>query len=487
MPTSVRDVAHRPAGALAPRRWPRRLLIGANIFVAFCVLFTAAGYGYVRLKYSQIDKIDLCNALRRCGDDDPGTAMNVLLVGSDTRSNLSAQDQKSFGASVVAGQRSDTIMVMHVDPREEKAAILSIPRDTYVQIAGTRRSDRINTAFEASTLEEGARTLINTITQTLGIPIDHYVSVDFVGFKGIVNSVDGVTIPFPAPARDKLAGLDIKTAGCVKLNGDQALAYARSRNFETFESGRWRFDPRADLGRIQRQQDFIRRVMRKAISRGARNPLKLPGLVNQGVKYVKIDKALSTRDIATLGKRFRSLEPDAVDMLTLPGVNATIGGASVLRLKQPEAQAIIDRFTGKTLPTTGGPPPNILPNTVKVRVLNGSGVGGQGGQTAAKLQQFDFNISGTGDAKAFNYTTPVVSYGRGQLLKARLVAAYVQGAVQLKQDLTLQGVDVEFITGTALGAIRAPGEGAAATTPTTATAPAGAKPQSKGASTGLSC
>src|SRR5207302_4859912 len=119
-------------------------------------------------------------------------------------------------------------------------------------------------------------------------------------------------IPFPAPARDKVTGLDVKTPGCISLNGDQALAYARSRHFQSFESGHWREDPTADLGRIRRQQDFIRRVVRKAISRGVRNPIKMLGLVDQGVKFIQIDKAMSTKDIFNLGKRFRSLEPDAV-------------------------------------------------------------------------------------------------------------------------------------------------------------------------------
>ena len=123
------------------RRWPRRLLIGANIFVALCVLVTAGGYGYIRLKYGQINKVDLCSVLRQCGKDDAGVPMNVLLVGSDTRETASSEDKKTSGAaSQVGGQRSDTIMILHVDPRAEKAAILSIPRDTYLPIAGTNRS-----------------------------------------------------------------------------------------------------------------------------------------------------------------------------------------------------------------------------------------------------------------------------------------------------------------------------------------------------------
>jgi LCP family protein required for cell wall assembly len=473
-----------------PRRWPRRLLIGANIFVAFCVLVTASGYAYVRVKYGQIDKLNLANVLRRGGDDDPGLPMNVLMVGSDTRETISAEDKAHFGSSSqVGGQRSDTIMVLHIDPREEKAAILSIPRDTYVPIAGTKHSNRVNTAFEQKSISEGARVLINTITQSIGIPIDHYVSVDFVGFRGIVNAVGGVVIPFPAPARDKVTGLNIPTAGCINLTGEQALAYARSRHFQTFESGHWREDPTADLGRIQRQQDFVRRVMRKAISKGARNPLKLPGLVNQGVKYVQIDQALSTKDIMRLGKRFRSLEPDKVDMLTLPGTNVNIGGAAVLKIKQPEAQAIIDRFTGRSAaPSQTGPPPNINPNTVRVRVLNGSGVSGQSSQTALRLTTYGFNNAGTGDADSFNYVTPVIKYGRGQELKARLLAAYIDGGATLKQDVTLQGVDVVLITGSALGSIRAPGTTAATTsTAVPATGPATTKPQPKGTPTALTC
>lgn len=477
MATSTR----RPPRTVAParvtghRRWPRRVLIVANVFVALCVTVTALGYGYIRVKYGQIHKLNLCNALRRCGSDDPGGPMNVLLVGSDTRATESASDQQHFGStSQVTGQRSDTIMILHIDPREQKASILSIPRDTYVPIFGTNHSDRINTAYQ-----RGAGSLIDTVTHSLGIPVDHYAEVDFVGFRGIVNSIGGIVVPFPAPARDTVTGLNVPTPGCINLTGDQALAYARSRDFQIFESGRWRFDPTGDIGRIGRQQDFVRRVMRKAISKGAHNPLKLPGLVNQGVKYVTIDKALSTKDILRLGKRFHSLSPDSVEMLTLTGTPVTINGASVLRPKQPDAQEIIDRFSGKVPETTtNGPPPNIPPSSVTVRVLNGSGAAGQGGQTLAKLQSFGFNTAGTGDANNFNYTTPVIRYGKGQELKARLVAAYVDPGAQLVADSNVKGVDVILITGTGLHGIRSPGTAAATTTtaPTNTT-----KPQSKGA------
>src|SRR4029079_3160002 len=129
-----------------------------------------------------------------------------------------------------------------------------------------------------------------------------------------------------------------------------------------------------------------------------------------------------------------------------------------------------------------------LPGTVKLRVLNGTGVNGQGSQTAVKLSRFSFNIAGTGDADKFSYVTPVIRYGRGQQLKAQLLAAYIEGGATIKQDLTLQGVDLVLVTGSALGGIRAPGNADPAEPTTSAPAsPAATKPQPKGAPPVLNC
>ena len=101
-------------------------------------------------------------------------------------------------------------------------------------IAGTDYSDRVNTSFSVG----GAAGLIATIEGALGFPINHYVEVDFVGFRDIVNAVDGVKVYFPSPVRDEVAGLFIDDPGCVKLDGDAGLAFVRSRNYETYESRR---------------------------------------------------------------------------------------------------------------------------------------------------------------------------------------------------------------------------------------------------------
>jgi LCP family protein required for cell wall assembly len=453
------------------RRWPRRLLIAANIIVALCVVVTATGYGYVRWKFGQIGTISDLGSVLRGGNGDeppPGEPMNVLVVGSDTREGIDQAGEDNFGGTrEVKGQRSDTIILLRVDPKQEQASMLSIPRDLYVPIAGTSRTDRINTAFE-----EGPDRLIATVNQTFGIPIDHYVQVDFNGFRGIVSAVDGVQIYSPARARDKVTGLDIPNPGCVTLDGNQALAFVRSRHYEYFENGKWRTDPTGDLGRIQRQQDFVRRVLKKANEKArGLNVLAINRLVETGIKNVQIDKGFGPGDIASLARRFKSLDPNAVQMLTIPTVPANVGGAAVLRMKQPEAQGVVDTFLHKTAPPAAGPAadvPNIPPGNIRVRVLNGSGAEGQAREVGSALDAVGFNVAGLGQASSFRFTDTVITYGPGQLDKALVVQSKIQGGTKLEEDPTLRSIDVVVTTGGNFGGVA----GAEATAPTTTVAPA---------------
>ena len=449
--------------ASAPRRWPRRLLLGLNIFLVLCILVVGTSYGYIRWRYGQLDKVDLGDVLRgHLGqgeeEDEPGSPLNVLLVGSDSRRNIPKGEQAQFGTrSQVAGQRSDTIMLMHVDPQTKQAAILSIPRDLWVTIPGMRNKQRINIAFEGGSPADGARRLIQTIQQNLEIDIDHYVQVDFNGFRGIVKAIGGVKVYVPAPARDRLAGLSIPRPGCIKLSGDQALAYVRSRHYQTYESGSWRTDPTSDFGRILRQQDFIRRVIRTARGSGIPNPVRLERLVAIGVDNVTVDQSLSSKDMLNLAKNFRSLTADEVEMVTLPTEPMKVGAADVLRLKQPEAQQIIDRFNGVQSDEADEPVLSVIPAEVSVRVLNGSGRGGQAGAIAAELQKRGFGVGFTGDADSFKYIKPVIRYAPGQRDKALLLRSYIQGGAQLRDDPSLRGGDLVLVTGSAFGGVRTPG------------------------------
>ena len=399
------------AVVLKHRARRRRFIIGLTFFLSVTVTLMGTGYVYLQYRIGQIPRVDIPSLV----GDDPNGVMNVLLVGSDSRANL--EGELALQAGTPRGQRSDTIMVLHIDQKQEKAAILSIPRDLYLPIAGEDYSDRVNAAFSLG----GPEGLSETIQEALGITINHYVEVDFVGFKDIVDAVGGVELYLPAWARDFTSGLDLPYIGCVNVNGTQGLAWVRSREFEYLVDGAWIPDPRGDLGRIERQQDFIRRMLKQALSSGLTNPLQLNRLIGIGVRDVTLDETLSTKDITTLARRFNDLDPDSVQLLTLPTTPADIDGKSVLELREEEAKPFLDRINGldgSAGATPAGPgettttlPAELLlfPADIDIRVLNGEGTPGTAARSATALQEVGFTVSGTGDATEIGRTT--IRYG----------------------------------------------------------------------------
>lgn len=323
------------------------------------VLVLAVGavivYGAVQLGH--IPRVP-CPSCQEAAD---GRPLHVLVVGSDTRAAVSNEPDEFGTPQMVTGQRSDTIMIVRVDPEEERAAVLSVPRDLWVPIA-SGGVNRINTAFE-----KGPDNLVRTVSAALGIPINHYVEIDFAGFRDIVGAVDGVSVFFPTPARDLITGLEVDRGGCVELDGAAALAYVRSRNYEALVQGRWQGGGAGDLDRINRQQDFIRRVLGKV--RAVRNPLTVHRLVTTGTERLRFDERLSAGDLEELALRFRSLDPADLQMQTVPAVfdHVVINRrrASILRLQQPEAGQVIARFVAGEAPASppaaGGPTTTVRP------------------------------------------------------------------------------------------------------------------------------
>ncbi len=327
----------------------------AIVLLLLSVVIAAAALFYIRSQVAEINRVaiaELDNGVAA------GEAMNVLLVGSDSRERVSGDLAEQTGKTSVQGRRSDTIMVLRIDPGQGKAMILSIPRDLYVTVAGTGRKDRVNSAFSLS----GATGLVATVESALGISINHYVEVDFVGFRDIVDAVGGVKVYVPAPARDRYSGLSLSAPGCIRLNGTQSLAWVRSRYYETMVGGRWRADPTSDIGRIGRQQDFIRRMMRTAVDAGLTNPVKLNRLVGIGVRDVTLDVGMSTKDVITIARSFRSFDPTTVDMVTLPTRTTSVRGASVEILLEDQAKPLIDRLNGVGVAPAGvSPAPSSVP------------------------------------------------------------------------------------------------------------------------------
>ena len=406
----------------------------------------------------------------------PGEVANYLIVGSDSRENVDPDDPAFADVlpGVVGGSRSDTIMVARIDPNDAQVQIVSFPRDLWLPLS-TGETTRINSAYG-----QGRQVLIDTIQQNFGITINHYVEIDFTGFQRLVSAVGGVPIWLDAAYRDSHAGLEQIGPGCVTLNGDAALSFARSRHLERQdEDGDWDTDPTADLGRITRQQFFIRKAIERVLELNPfTNPLTFTNLLDVAVDSVGVDAGLSNDDLRRLASSFDGFNPETIVNHALPLRNfRTNGGASVVEVEDgPEADAIFNIFRG-------GRPGDVLPNQVSVRVRNGSGAQRQAANTAEALGIVGFEAIVDGDADPTAVTT--VSYAPGSEVAAQLVARHLSSKATFEVDESLDDREIELVTGADFTTVVRqpwPVEGVPAPVPpttTTTTAP----PSSVGSST----
>lgn len=316
------------------------------------VLLVGGGWGYLQYRFDQFKKVHVPHEVAAV----PGQPFNVLVVGSDSRVGVSGGQ---FGSSsVVQGKRSDVDMIWHVVPVTHQITILSIPRDTLVSMVGADvsefgRFNRINASYNS-----GADQVVQTIQDNFGIPINHVVQVDFSGFEGAVNALGGVYMNFNYPAKDAYSDLNITQAGCQLLNGQQALAVARSRHYEYYESGYWHFDPTGDLGRIQRQDAFLRSLASAAKGK-LLNPLALNAFVGSLPQGLVIDDQFTAGSLLNLAQVFRSVNPDTIVSVTLPTISDGYVNpwGDVLFADQPAAQQLLTSIFGSQLTTPADPPP----------------------------------------------------------------------------------------------------------------------------------
>jgi polyisoprenyl-teichoic acid--peptidoglycan teichoic acid transferase len=199
----------------------RRIAAALATLLVLGLVMAAGGWGYTAFRFGQISSVHVPGLGKAPSDG----SVNLLVVGSDTRQGL-----RDGGFGEAAGQRSDVIIVVHLVPAARHAAVLSVPRDLYVPVAGTGGSAKINSAFN-----RGPGQLVQTIQQSFGIPIHHYLLVNFDGFREVVDALGGVPMYFPRPVRDSNdghneSGLDVPRTGCRRLGGSQA-AKAASTGF----------------------------------------------------------------------------------------------------------------------------------------------------------------------------------------------------------------------------------------------------------------
>jgi LCP family protein required for cell wall assembly len=430
----------RPSGW---SRWRRLLVVVLVVALGAAVVVAAGSFGYARWRFNQIATIDLPSLSK---PPLPGKPMVVLVVGSDSRVELNQPgDAAKFGTTQDAGGvRADVIMLVRVDPAAHTVKVLSIPRDLLVPNPAAGGRSKINAVFAG-----GPQQLIQTIQQHLGIPVNHYLLINFDGFRAIIDALGGIRLDFPYPAADDLSGLRVTRPGCQHLGGDQALALARSRHYRYLVAGTWHSDPLSDLGRIRRQQVFLRVVLRTAISKGLTNPVRANRFIGAVVGHLTKDSGLTEADAVGLARQFRGFNPDRLGDLTLPTVvaNNYQGFGDVLLLQQPAAGRVIARFLDRTTPTTTLAPAS----HVTVRVQNASGVAGLASKTASRLHARGVHAVSVGDATPTGRTT--IRYPAGQRRAAAAVAAVLVGGAQLTPDAGVPASTLELVLGTGFGGV----------------------------------
>ncbi|HEY2442356.1 MAG TPA: LCP family protein [Streptosporangiaceae bacterium] len=235
---------YRRSGWRRPGRWIKLI---ASLIVL--ILIVAGGlYFYLDSKIQRSDVL-----ANFSGRPVASAGSNWLIAGSDSRQGLSRADERKYSTGRdVSGQRSDTIMLLHVPANGTRPVLVSLPRDSYVPIPGYGHN-KLNAAFSFG----GPKLLAQTVQEVTGLRIDHFMDIGFGGFVNVVNAIGGVTMCLPGPLKDSASGLNLK-AGCQTLNGGEALGYVRDRHDFANQ----------DLQRIQDQRLFLKALLAKLTSTG---------------------------------------------------------------------------------------------------------------------------------------------------------------------------------------------------------------------------
>jgi LCP family protein required for cell wall assembly len=436
-----------------PTRLALALALAVSIVIGGFVLVNVI----VEQKLASADRIDLTLA-----DPPSGGGANYLLIGSDSRDFIKSEDDAGFfgDQADAGGNRSDTIMVLHTDPESGRALLVSFPRDLWVDVPGRGKS-KINAAFN-----DGPQAVIDTLANDFNVPIHHYAEVNFESFAEIVDAIGRVPVLFPTAARDKLSGLGIPYPGCAALDGGTALAFVRSRHLEllNLETGEWEdADQIPDLGRIGRQQAFLREVGARAMDAALSNPFKGDEIAQSAVDHLTIDQNFGRTDVFALADGLAGKgdgEGEAgPESQTVPSEPKTIQGQDVLE-PTSDAEPLMERLRNFDIRVPD--PSSATPEDTSVKVLNASGVDGAAGTALTALKSVGFKGAGTGNADRQLQTTEV-HYQPGREDQAALVGSFITGPVEVVSDDAVEGSDVTLWVGRSFGGIAtAPATGAQA-------------------------
>jgi LCP family protein required for cell wall assembly len=497
-----RPATRRPAAKAArpPKTGKRRGLTPIRDWSKKRILATVAGgmacVLVASVAVAAISGLSILHALNKInpfpGGPRPGGGaagdLNILIVGSDSRAGLTKAQEHSLHVGHDAGQRSDTMILLHIPSGSGKADMVSLPRDSYVTIPAhcangslpvrhhcatgqvlPAQKNKLNAAYS----EGGAKLTIATIEHNTHVRIDHYIEINFLGFVNMVNKLGGVPVCNAKAINDPIvrsstgqysgSGLELP-AGTTTLKGPQALEYVRAREFDPAQG---------DLGRIERQQKFMAAMLNKAESTGVLLDLpKLYGFLKSVASSLTVDKGLGTSQMFRLARRLHSMSPKNVNLLTVPLSNtalATPVGSSVLWDPVLSKRLFHDFSADKPITNVTKPQKlTVAPSNIELTVLNATSTSGLAAKASQALAGVGFAIGHTGNApKAANPSQTVVLYGPTRADSAKTVAAAVPGSIK-RLDNSL-GNGIELLVGSNYSTVKAVKVSTSTTTPSVRT------------------
>ncbi len=366
------------------------------------------------------------------------TAQTVLVVGDDSGDELSAEF-RDIGAGERQGHRTDTIMVLRIDPVGNRVTGINLPRDLFIPLCDGSRQ-RINAAWYVG----GADCLVETVRDFAGIRVDHYIQVNFEGFVKIVNAVEGVPMYIEEPMNDPKAHLDLPQ-GCVVLDGRTALGFVRTR-------------ADSDFGRIARQQRFIKELADRATSLSVlANPVRLFQTVDAIGDLLVVDDGLSLGTMREFALTMRNVDSGDITMGTIPTVTDSSSGAYYEIPIESQTDDLLTAFRNGTLPQYLGeesdvgpsesaspaPTPKIAVDELSpVAIRNASNVEGLAASTAEALSDAGVEVASIADADRPEPDGVVIAYAPGQLTEAESLKVAAFPDAVLEQDQSVDEVTV---------------------------------------------
>ena len=437
--------------------------IMAGVLVLVLVGGSLVVYAKYRAVYDSIGRVDVSgdlNGVKKLPPADPN-AINILLIGSDSRTGVNG---KIGGTDGIAGQRSDTVMVLHISPGEHSAVVLSFPRDSVVPILSCTAEpgfsgqtadpgvvEQINTSFANG----GPGCLWETVEETTNIHLDNFVELTFDGFEKVINDLGGVEICLPAAVNDPMSGLDL-SAGEHHVWGPEALALWRTR--EDLGEG-------SDLQRIQRDQ-FLMAALLQGIEKTdlLGSPTRITSVISDAARNMTTDKNLNQSRMLTIAEGMRGLNSRDVQFIEVP-TQTYAANPDWVQWTSQASQLFSAVSHDTTLPKAGAaarakvaaaPAATVSPAQVDVEVLNGSGLQGIAEEGSADLTSRGFNVVGSTNAGNFNYTKSVVEYASAADLPAATTLEHEFTDVEILKVPTLTPGTVDVILGSDFTALASP-------------------------------